>query len=328
MRARVASVHNRRVADAGGGRAPLVERATDQDVDKARRRYRVFKQHYGAMNRLKELLPFSIIDAMGTLAETREQISNELRYQSSHDLDPATYRLLQHIPLARDVAQNARTELVMRLDSYAQGPARPLFKHALDLIAGDVMPIVMRSGLAGYAEYVTRNRLFSDHPLAVNMVLDVLSDRGFHASHRIEEVAVPVAVVFGSAPPSGWGGVGAGSAALGGGGGSGSEAAGNSTVPSNNANANSSEWRGDIELAPVSVHRFRIMFDARGVRDDFKNAAQAEPTAPGATAAAIAAAAAAAQQQQAAAEVQAQQAVQQQPQEERRQAVGGDGALG
>jgi hypothetical protein len=67
MRARVASVHNRRVADAGGGRAPLVERATDQDIDKARRRYRVFKQHYGAMNRLKAILPFSIIDAMVSL---------------------------------------------------------------------------------------------------------------------------------------------------------------------------------------------------------------------------------------------------------------------
>ena len=296
MRARVASVHNRRVADAGGGRAPLAERATDLDVDKAKKRYRVFKRHYGAMNRLKELLPFSIIDAMGTLSETREQISNELRYQSSHDLDPATYRLLQHIPLARDVAQNARTELVMRLDSYAQGPARPLFKHVLDLIAGDVIPVVMRSGLAGFAEYATRNRLFADHPLAVNMVLDVLSDRGFHVSHRVHEEAVPVAVVFPQAA-AGAGALGA-RACLGlPGGGADADAAGAAA----GADAPPYELRGEIELAPVTAHHFRISFDARGVRDDFKQGGAGDgagsAAAGGATASAIAAAAAAQQQE-------------------------------
>jgi hypothetical protein len=243
------------------------------------------------MNRLKAILPFSIIDAMGTLAETREQISNELRYQSSHDLQPGTYRLLQHIPLARDVAQNARIELVMRLDSYAQGPARPLFRHALDLIAGDVMPIVMRSGLAGYAEYVTRNRLFTDHPLAVNMVLDVLSDRGFHASHRVEEAAVPVAVVFPARALAGAAGAADPSSA-----------------------ASTAEVRGDIELAPVSVHHFRIMFDARGVRDDFKPAGE---TGAGAGATASDIAAAAVQQEQ-----------HEQQEQQRQAAAGSEGSLG
>jgi hypothetical protein len=161
----------------------------------------------------------------------------------------------------------------------------------LDLIAGDVLPIVMRSGLAGRADYITRNRLFTDHPLAINMVLDVLSDRGFHVSHRVEEAAVPVAVVFSSPPPVA------------------------APAPSAEQTATPVEWRGDIELAPVSVHHFRIMFDARGVRDDFKPAGEA--TAPGATASSIAMAA---QQQQ--------EHEREEREREEREATAGNGSLG
>jgi hypothetical protein len=180
------------------------------------------------------------------------------------------------------------------------------------------MPIVMRSGLAGRADYITRNRLFTNHPLAVNMVLDVLSDRGFHVSHRIEETAVPVAVVFSSAPPSGW--TAEGQAGLLGGLAPAASAEGASSASASSAStAAASEWRGDIELAPVSVHHFRIMFDARGVRDDFKPAGEA--TAPGATASAIAMAA----QQQA-----EQQEREEREQREQREATagGGNGSLG
>ena len=39
------------------------------------------------------------------------------------------------------------------------------------------MPIVRQGGLAGHAEYVTKNRLFCDHPIATDMLVDVLTDR-------------------------------------------------------------------------------------------------------------------------------------------------------
>jgi hypothetical protein len=41
----------------------------------------------------------------------------------------------------------------------------------------DVLPIIRQSGLAGQAEYVTRNAFFSENPVAIDMMLDVLTDR-------------------------------------------------------------------------------------------------------------------------------------------------------
>ena len=42
--------------------------------------------HYNTVLRLKQFFPFSLIDAMGSLEDTRAQIMRELRYQSSLDL--------------------------------------------------------------------------------------------------------------------------------------------------------------------------------------------------------------------------------------------------
>jgi hypothetical protein len=47
---------------------------------------------------------------MGTLAETQEAITTELRYQSSLDLSYETYAAIRHLPLARDVSQHARQQ--------------------------------------------------------------------------------------------------------------------------------------------------------------------------------------------------------------------------
>lgn len=40
----------------------------------ARRRYKIFKQHYDTLLRLRAFFPFHLIDGMGTLAECREQV--------------------------------------------------------------------------------------------------------------------------------------------------------------------------------------------------------------------------------------------------------------
>ena len=76
--------------------------------------------HYHTILRLKTFFPFSLIDAMGTLEEARQQIMRELRYQSSLDLDEATYAAIRHLPLARDLVRVARQRLVFRLDSYCK----------------------------------------------------------------------------------------------------------------------------------------------------------------------------------------------------------------
>ena len=57
---------------------------------------------------------------MGSLEECRAQIARELRYQSSLDLDEATYAAIRHLPLAKDLVRASRQQLVAHLDGYAK----------------------------------------------------------------------------------------------------------------------------------------------------------------------------------------------------------------
>jgi hypothetical protein len=94
------------------------ERDTDKSVDLCRMRYSVFKRHYPALVRLQRRMPFSVIDATGSVEECEAQIAHELRYQSSLDLDERTYASITTLPLARDIVQHSRKALVQRLDDY------------------------------------------------------------------------------------------------------------------------------------------------------------------------------------------------------------------
>eukprot|EP00879_Flechtneria_rotunda_P009169 GHRR01009599.1.p1 GENE.GHRR01009599.1~~GHRR01009599.1.p1 ORF type:complete len:447 (+),score=143.70 GHRR01009599.1:767-2107(+) len=192
QRAVAAQTHNRRVMDAGVGEQYLhVERSTDFMPDKARKRYQIFRQHYSAILRLKQSLPFHLIDAMGSQTDTQEQITQELRYQSSLDLSEETYRTIRHLPLAKDLQQTARQQLVSRLEGYCR-QQRPLFGHVLALLQQHVVPLLQQGALAGAAEWVTKEDLFSQHPGCIGMLLDVLTDRGFQAHYVQEVVSVPV----------------------------------------------------------------------------------------------------------------------------------------
>lgn len=50
------------------------ERVTDKDAEKCRTRYSVFRRHYPALARLQAVMPFSIIDATGSLEECEAQV--------------------------------------------------------------------------------------------------------------------------------------------------------------------------------------------------------------------------------------------------------------
>lgn len=60
QRAVAARAHNARVKDAGVSEQARLqeERPTDLDLNKATKRYQIFKQHYSAILRLKQFLPF------------------------------------------------------------------------------------------------------------------------------------------------------------------------------------------------------------------------------------------------------------------------------
>ncbi len=69
------------------------QRATDLSIEKAKKRYAIFRQHHSAVLRLKQFFPFHLIDAMGTLGETQEAITTELRWVDIQGRDRG--RLLQ-----------------------------------------------------------------------------------------------------------------------------------------------------------------------------------------------------------------------------------------
>ena len=83
---------------------------------------------------------------MGTLEECRAQIARELRYQSSLDLDEATYAAIRHLPLAKDLVRASRQQLVAHLDGYAKRH-KELFERvcwprpAVSLLLPDCIPV-------------------------------------------------------------------------------------------------------------------------------------------------------------------------------------------
>jgi adenylate kinase len=191
-RARLAAVHNARVLDAGAGGQLVQQRSSDVSPDVARKRYAIFKLHYSTILRLKHFHAFSLIDAMGTLDETRAQIARELRYQSSLELAEPTYRAIRHLPLAADLVREARQALVASLDR-AHARHTRLFSRVVGVLEAEVLPLLKRCALAGHAEWTTPNPLFAA-PLAQKILIDVLTDRGFAVSYTARETTTPVKV--------------------------------------------------------------------------------------------------------------------------------------
>lgn len=79
--------------------------------------------------------------------------------------------------------------MVQRLNVYARNHSA-LFSDVLHLIETDFVHILRRQSLAGKAVIRSASKTLDD-PLAVNMVLDVLSERGFFVTLDVQKVSVP-----------------------------------------------------------------------------------------------------------------------------------------
>ncbi len=182
--------HNAEVARSGMGE-PWEERNTDYSEDLARNRYRVFKeQTYDALVSLKQIFRYHFINAQAAIPEVQANIVRELEYQSSLELDPLTFDRLRRLPLATDIVRYARQELVRRLDGYeVEHPET--FGHVIEFIENKVMPIVVRHAISGRAVINSEDRLFGN-PVALAMLIDIFSERGFHATADVTRVAVPL----------------------------------------------------------------------------------------------------------------------------------------
>jgi adenylate kinase len=168
----------------------LEERSTDFDEALAQRRYRVFKeQTWGALQELKEIFHYHFINAQGAVDEVEQNILHELEYQSTLELDPRTVDRLRGIQLASDIIIHARQELVKRLDSHELGHPE-LFPRVVEMIEKKMMPIVMAHAISGVALVNTEDPVLDD-PLALTMLIDVFSERGYHAVVDLHRIEVP-----------------------------------------------------------------------------------------------------------------------------------------
>lgn len=179
FRGRQIERHNEEVRATGIGELQEL-RPTDLDVESAKHRYHVFKEStWEALQSLREVFFYHLVNAQGSVAEVEQNILNELKYQSSLELEPATFEMVRGIPLAHEIVVHARQELVRRLDGYAR-EHRELFRRVVDLIQVKFIPIIQRHAISGRAVINNEDEVLSD-PLALTMLIDVFSDRGFHA---------------------------------------------------------------------------------------------------------------------------------------------------
>ena len=187
-RGRQVVAHNEEVTRSGVGEL-LEERATDSSEALARNRYRVFKeQTYDALVSLKQIFHYHFINGQAPIPEVQANIVRELEYQSSLELDPRTFDRLRRLPLASDIVKHARQDLVRRLDGYEV--ERPeIFAKVIEFIEAKMMPIVVRHAMSGVANINSEDVLFQD-PVALAMLIDVFSDRGFHATVDITRMCV------------------------------------------------------------------------------------------------------------------------------------------
>jgi adenylate kinase len=191
-RGREVKAHNDEVRRTGQG-ALQEERVTDFDESLARRRYRVFKeQTWDALLSLKDIFYYHLINAQGTFAEVEQNIVEELAYQSSLELDPRTFDRLRMLPLASEIVIHARQELVKRLDSYELNYPE-LFQRVVTLIEKKMMPIVTRHALSGHANINSEDPALHE-PEALAMLIDIFSERGYHAVVDVHRIEIPESV--------------------------------------------------------------------------------------------------------------------------------------
>jgi adenylate kinase len=183
------STHNKEVQRTGIGEL-MEERATDFDKTLAQRRYRVFKeQTWDALQELKEIFHYHFVNAQGTLHEVEANILHELEYQSTLELDPRTVDRLRGVPVASEIVVHARQELVKRLDSY-ELEHEVQFSHIVTFIERKVMPIVIRHAISGTALVNTEDPALED-PRSLAMLIDIFSERGYHAMVDVHRIEVP-----------------------------------------------------------------------------------------------------------------------------------------
>ncbi|TVR14934.1 MAG: nucleoside monophosphate kinase [Planctomycetota bacterium] len=192
QRGREVEAYNRKVRETGQGQE-MELRVTDTSLEHARERYRIFReQTFDALQRLRDTFHYHFVDANGSLEEVEYNIIREFHYQSSVELAEDTYDSIRNIPLPTTLTEHARQELVRRLDRYRHRHGA-FFARIVTLIEQEIVPVLRRHALAGHAVIRVESPDL-DQPNGIDMVIDVLSERGFRPTAICDYQHIPIRV--------------------------------------------------------------------------------------------------------------------------------------
>ena len=96
---------------------------------------------------------------------------------------------IRGVPVASEIIVGARQELVKRLDSYELEHGE-LFARVITFIEKKMLPIVIRHAISGVALINTEDAVLEES-LALAMLIDVFSERGYHAVVDLHRIEVP-----------------------------------------------------------------------------------------------------------------------------------------
>ena len=96
---------------------------------------------------------------------------------------------MQDLPVASDIVLHARRDLVSRLDSY-EIEHTELFHDVIAFIQEKMIPIILPHAISGRTTVNSEDTLL-ENPLALTMLIDVFSERGYHAAIDIRRRDVP-----------------------------------------------------------------------------------------------------------------------------------------
>ena len=118
LRGRKVEEYNEKVSLTGVGEL-LDVRSTDLDEGNAHNRYRTFKEKtFDSLKSLRKIFHYHLINSHGTIEEIQERIVEEMRYQSTLELNEETYDILSRVPIYSSLREHARQDLIQRLEDY------------------------------------------------------------------------------------------------------------------------------------------------------------------------------------------------------------------
>ena len=62
----------------------------------------------------------------------------------------------------------------------------------MKVIDEEAVPLLKRCSLAGHAQFKTSHPIFAEDDRAADMLIDILTDRGFSVAHTVDERVIPV----------------------------------------------------------------------------------------------------------------------------------------